>query len=132
WHGLAHMIRGVYEGVALEHRYHVDQRLRGRATPEAVRFAGGAARSRPWLDIFAATLGLPIELSEVEELGALGAAIIAAAAIGAYPDLEAAASAMTRVKQRILPDRDKIALMARRSETYRALREAMAPLWERL
>jgi len=132
WHALPHMIRAVFEGVALEHRRHVDQLLRGRGTPTAVRFAGGGARSRPWLEIFAAALGLPIELSEVEELGALGAAMIAAVAVGLYPDLEAAVAAMTRVKERIQPDPEKIALLARRSETHRALRDGLAPFWARL
>jgi hypothetical protein len=52
--------------------------------------AGGAARSRPWLEIFASTIDFPLELSDANELGALGAAIVAAVGVGIYPDLDAA------------------------------------------
>ena len=57
------MVRAVYEGVAFEHRGHIDHLLTGRQRPRAARFAGGAARSRPWLDIFASAIDLPLELS---------------------------------------------------------------------
>src|SRR5208337_1384618 len=56
WHGLAQMVRAIYEGVAFEHRGHIDHLLMGRERPRAARFAGGAARSRPWLDIFDAAV----------------------------------------------------------------------------
>jgi L-xylulokinase len=63
------MVRAVYEGVAFEHRGHIDRLLAGRERPRAARFAGGAARSKPWLDIFAAAIGFPLELSDANELG---------------------------------------------------------------
>ena len=99
WHGLPEMVRAVYEGVAFEHRGHIDHLLMGRDRPRAARFAGGAARSRPWLEIFAAAIDLPLELSPVTELGALGAAIVAAVCVKLYPDLDGAVAAMTRVEK---------------------------------
>src|SRR5207245_4582455 len=44
WHGLPEMIRAIYEGVAFEHRSHIDNLLKGRGRPRAARFAGGGAR----------------------------------------------------------------------------------------
>src|SRR5208337_2005439 len=35
WHGLPEMVRAIYEGVAFEHRGHVDHLLNGRARPRA-------------------------------------------------------------------------------------------------
>ena len=132
WHGLPEMIRAVYEGVAFEHRGHVDHLLKGRARPRAARFAGGAARSRVWLEIFAAALDLPLELPSASELGALGAAIVAAVGAGIHPDLETAVVAMTQVRERIEPDRPLVEVLSRRAATYRTLREALDPAWAML
>ena len=129
WHGLPEMVRAVYEGVAFEHRGHIDHLLMGRRQPRAARFAGGAARSRPWLDIFASAIGLPLELSGANELGALGAAIIAAVGVGLYPDLDAAVAAMTRVTCRIEPDAELSGILSRRRQVFEALRDRLAPSW---
>ncbi len=129
WHQLPHLIRAVYEGVAFEHRSHIDRLLKGRPAPRAARFAGGAARSRPWLEIFAAVLGLPIEISAAGELGALGSAILASVAAGLHPSLEAAVGAMTAVHDRIEPDPRRVAGLEARYRQYQALKAALAPLW---
>ena len=132
WQGLPEMVRAIYEGVAFEHRGHIDHLLQGRARPRAARFAGGAARSRQWLEIFAAAIGLPLELAAAEELGALGAAIIAAVGVGLYPDLETAVAAMTSVRDRIEPDPALTDILARRGAVFKALRDALDPLWATL
>ena len=116
----------------MEHRTHVDALLAERTRPRAARFAGGAARSRPWLDIFAATLRLPIEVSAANELGALGAAIIAAVGAGLHPDLETAVACMTRIRETILPRPELVSIADQRQEGYRALRAALEPLWPAL
>ncbi len=132
WHGLPEMVRAVYEGVAFEHRGHIDHLLIGREQPRAARFAGGAARSRPWLEIFASAIDLPLELSSVSELGALGAAIVAAVGVGLYPDLDAAVAAMTRVTRRIDPEPGLTKILARRRGAFNTLRDALSPTWATL
>jgi L-xylulokinase len=126
------MIRAIFEGVAFEHRRHIDRVLAGRARPRAARFAGGAARSKPWLDIFAAAIDLPLELAAASELGALGAAIVAAVGVGLYPDLETAVAAMTRVRDRVEPDPALVDALARRRAIYGELCDALAPTWTKL
>jgi len=132
WHGLPQMIRAVFEGVAFEHRRHIDCVLAGRPRPRAARFAGGAARSKPWLDIFAAAIDLPLELAAASELGALGAAIVAAVGVGLYPDLETAVAKMSHVRGRIEPDRALVETLARRRAIYGELVEALKPTWAKL
>ena len=129
WHGLPEMVRALYEGVAFEHRGHIDHLLTGRQRPRAARFAGGAARSRPWLDIFASAIELPLELSDANELGALGAAIIAAVGVGLYPDLDAAVAAMTQVTKRIEPDPELSAILSRRRQVFEALSDRLSSAW---
>jgi L-xylulokinase len=132
WHGLPEMIRAIFEGVAFEHCWHIDRLLKGRARPRAARFAGGAARSRPWLDVFAAAIDLPLEIAAASELGALGAAIVAAVGVGLHPDLETAVAAMTRVRGRIEPDCALVETLARRRAVYGELAEALKPAWAKL
>jgi len=125
WHSFGHMIRAIYEGVAFEHRGHVDHLLRGRARPRAVRFAGGAARSRPWLKIFSSALDLPLELAAANELGALGAAIVAAVGAGLYPDLETAVATMTGIRERVEPDRELVEILSGRYKVFEKLRDSI-------
>ena len=129
WHGLPEMVRAVYEGVAFEHRGLIDHLLKGRQRPRAARFAGGAARSPPWLEIFASTIGLPLELSDANELGALGAAIIAAVGVGLYPNVDAAVAAMTRVTRWIEPDRELFGILDQRRQVFEALRDRLSSAW---
>jgi L-xylulokinase len=129
WHRLPEMIRAVYEGVAFEHRGHIDHLLTGRKWPRAARFAGGAARSRPWLDIFASAIELPLELSDANELGALGAAIIAAVGTGLHPDLDAAVASMTRIARHIEPERKLSRILTARRLVFEALRDKLSAAW---
>ncbi|HWL72192.1 MAG TPA: FGGY-family carbohydrate kinase [Geminicoccus sp.] len=130
WHGLPHTVRGMMEGIAFEHRRHLDRLAALRGRPGSARFAGGAARSEPWREIFAAALDLELELPAGRELGALGAAILAAVALGRQPDLPTAVAAMTRLEGQVQPDPALTELLAGRYRIWRDLAVALAPHWD--
>ena len=130
-HTRAHLVRSVYEGIVYCHRWHLERLLATRRTPpECVRLAGGAARSAVWTQMFADILGLPVETVDARETGALGCAIAAAAATGAYPSLEEAARAMCPVGARVEPDMKAHALYDRRYRLYKRIIECLDPLWD--
>ena len=130
-HGRAHLAKSVYEGIVYGHRLQVEKLLKTRDTPpECVRLAGGAARSPVWAQMFADILGLPVERVDANETGALGCAIAAAAATGAYPSLEEAAKAMCPVGSRIEPDPAAHRAYSRRYSLYRKLIDCLDPLWD--
>lgn len=129
WHHLGHAVRAVYEGVAFEHRRHLETLLRACRRPESARFAGGPARSAEWSKIFAAALGLRLEVPEGTEFGARGAAILAAFAAGRFPDIRAAVGAMTRQSHAIAPEPALRALLDRRFTAYCQLHESLRPFW---
>ncbi|MDI6100009.1 ribulokinase [Actinoplanes sp. NEAU-A12] len=58
--------------------------------------AGGLMKNRLLMQIYADVLNMPLSLLESEQGPALGSAIHAAAAAGAYPDVRAAAAVMGR------------------------------------
>lgn len=60
------------------------------SAPECIRLAGGAAKSAVWTQMFTDICGLPVETVSVNETGALGCAIAAAAATGEYASLDEA------------------------------------------
>jgi len=61
--------------------------------------AGGLIKSKPLMQIYADVLRRPLSVIGSDLGGALGSAIHAAVAAGAYPDVPAAAEAMGRVSQ---------------------------------
>ncbi|AQZ53809.1 FGGY-family carbohydrate kinase [Martelella mediterranea] len=99
------MLRAIFEGVAFQHRRHganVVDYVAPQA-PSRIRLAGGASKSAVWTRIFADVCGLPVEVPEGDEIGALGAAMCAAVATGHHPDLAFAARAMCRVERTAEP-----------------------------
>jgi len=95
------IIRSVMEGVALSM---VDCYAALNAPVTDIRITGGGARSAVWRDICAAAMNRPLARLEAEETGALGVAMLAARAVGFYPDLAAAARAMVRIAGVTQPD----------------------------
>ena len=92
-HGRGSLVRSVLEGVAYGLRDSLEL-LRGLGVrPQAGRASGGGARSRLWLEIVASVLGLPLELTVVEEGSAYGAALLGGVAAGVWPDVPAAVEA---------------------------------------
>jgi L-xylulokinase len=89
WHGRAHMLRALLEGVAFSHRSHVDD-LRSRLVVHSARLAGGARRSAVWAQLFADTMRLPITVTDAQEEGALGAAVCAGVAAELYSSVSEA------------------------------------------
>lgn len=126
----AHLIRSVYEGIALGHRVHVDRLLAGRDAPAAVRLAGGAAKSALWAQMFSDVLDLPVETVDAVELGALGCAMAASVASGFYRDLEQAAGCMVRTGKRIEPRRDAVEIYGRKYARHAAVSVALAGQWK--
>jgi xylulokinase len=125
-HGLAHMYRAVLEGIAFELHMllrMIDSEL-GTVT-RGIRAMGGGSQSSLWLRILADALQRPIEVMPRSETTALGAAILAAAAlaVGGERDVVRTAERMSRGWREVGSDPDGPA-----SRRYRQL----GPLYERL
>lgn len=109
WNGLkrshtrAHMLRTVFEGVAFAHKMQCEYLFKNRDLPKCIRFAGGAANSPVWSQIFADVIGIDVEVVPKQETSAKGAAIIAATACGAFASLEQAIEAMVSPCEKVHP-----------------------------
>ena len=127
-----HVLRAVYEGVVFAHQDHLERLLKSRSRPERIRASGGATRSDVWMQIAADALQTPVEIPDGAELGALGAAICAAVAVGIYPDYPSACAAMVRIARRFEPDPRRADVYRAKYARYRQLLSALYPAWQNL
>jgi len=76
--------------------------------------------------------GVPVEIPDGTELGALGAAICAAVAVGCYESYEKAIGAMVRFSRVHRPDPALKAVYAGKYERYKKVIAALDPVWKDL
>jgi xylulokinase len=133
-HSRAHVFRAILEGIAYE------QRLVGDAIMDAVGgpfreylVLGGGSRSDLWCEILADVTGVRITRSATTEATCLGAGILAAAAVGWYPDPVSAAQSMTATGKRFAPNAARHAIYDRLfRDVYKQLYPTLQPLIHRL
>ena len=127
----AGLARSVFEGLAFAAR---DCYLASGSIPSEVRLGGGAARSKAMRAILAAALNARVRTLTREELGASGAAMMAAVNIGVYPTMNACADAWVApfVDKLTVPDPQLSGYYAKLYPIYRTIRGAMPPAWGHL
>lgn len=130
WHSRAHLLRALFEGVAFEHRRHVETLRAAGATLDEAVLSGGGSRSAIWPQIFADVLGLPVTVARSRETGALGAAIAAATGVGVFKDFADGASAMTAAARHYEPNCELAQAYGRRYRLYGEINKVMGPLWQ--
>ena len=87
-HGRAELARAVLEGAAFAMRSVAEPLAAAGAPIRELRPAGRRTPGDAWARIKADVLGVPVEIPSVGESAVVGAAILAAAGVGAVADLE--------------------------------------------
>jgi len=130
-HRYRDLMRAVMEGLAFAAR---DCYAAMGDLPRDVRITGGAARSRALGAILGAALECDIQVCSRGEAGAAGAAMIAAVAIGFYPDMTACAEDWVRphLNEPQKPDTALARRYAQMFPAYLDARLASRPIWKRL
>lgn len=132
WHTGGHLLRALFEGVAFEHRRHIDVLRSAGIRFDSAILSGGGARSAIWPQMFADSLDIPITTAVCAETGALGAAIAAGTGAGVFPDLETGVAAMTQQRAAYAPDLVMAAHYDRRYRMFGELAAAMTPFWREM
>jgi len=128
-HGRGHLVRAVLEAMAHACRDIVD-RLAVIGVPTAeVLLLGGGGQSRTWARIRADVTGRPQVIAARSDTCASGAAMLAAVAAGIVPDLAQAAAAVPPPAEIIDPRPANRAAHDEAYERYRALFDALRPLY---
>ncbi len=89
---------------------------------------GGGAKSRVWMQMKADVLNVPVTALMTSEAGATGSAMLVGVALGLYPDLEAAAEKMVKVREVFEPRPEAHERYEAVYQRYRKLYQAVRPL----
>jgi xylulokinase len=130
-HDRGALVRAVLEGVAYGLRDSLELLRELGVTAEKGRVSGGGARSRLWLEIVASALGLPVELTVVEEGSAYGAALLAGVADGVFADAREAVAACVRAGETVEPNPDWVPAYETGYSRFRALYPALRDVEDR-
>ncbi len=127
-HGRASLLYAVMEGVVFSHRWHVEALGSRLPLPDPVRVGGGGARSHGWTQMLCDSLGLAVEVTEAQEVSALGAALLAGVGVGVYDGLVEAVSSTVRVARVQEPDETRRAEAGLRYEQFTEAMRAVGQL----
>lgn len=127
----ADLVRAVTEGLSMAMR---DCYASMGPLPQELRLTGGAARSKGLRAILGSAIHANVRTSARDEAGAAGAAMMAAVAIGAYPDMNACIAEWVTplLSAAEAPDPQLVATYDRLFPAFLAARRASPPVWEAL
>jgi xylulokinase len=129
-HTRGHFVRALLEGSAYAVRDITTQMKSAGIELRELRVVGGGAKSTLWNQIKADVTGLPVNVPEITETTALGAAFLALVGVGAYATLSEASEQIVRIRECIEP---APLLESTYTEAYQRYREtyfALLPLFE--
>jgi L-xylulokinase len=130
-HTKAHMLRAIFEGIVFSHHYHLDKlyRIKSKENFDSARISGGGAKSELWVQMFADILGLPMEVSAVDELGTLGSAICAGLGSGLFSDSKEAAERFISIKKIYYPNEEITSFYNKKYSLYKKIIDSLDEVW---
>lgn len=125
-HTGAHLYRALLEGIAFETRLQTDG-VEADTGSKVTHFltTGGGSRSATWSQLIADVTGRRLDICAESETTALGAAMLAACAVGVHSDLSTAARQMARTERTFAPRPDV-------AETYESLYQRYVTIYPTL
>jgi L-xylulokinase len=131
WHERGDVMRAIVEGIAFNHRIHIDA-LRDGFSPRAARLTGGISRNPMVAGLFADILGMPVAATKTEEAAAWGAALCAGAGLGIYTSPTDDPRDLSEIETVHQPDPQRSAVYETKYQVFLELTEAMKPVWPKL
>ncbi|RWB71534.1 MAG: carbohydrate kinase [Mesorhizobium sp.] len=128
WHDRGDMLRAVIEGIAFNHRVHVDA-LREGFAPREARLTGGISRNPAFAQIFADVLAMPLTVTETEEAAAWGAALCAGAGVGLFASPRHDPRDLAALGRTYRPDPERSAAMDKRYRLHCDIASRLAEAW---
>jgi xylulokinase len=113
------MAKAILEGLTFDLRANLDLLQNAGITISELHAVGGGARSPLWLRLKADICRTSLRVPRVTEAACLGAALLAGAAAGLYPNLSEAVNQTVQFRQRIEPDPAQAATYEGRYQLYR-------------
>ena len=99
------MTLAVLEGVAFALRDCMEAAKKNGARIARTKLCGGGAKSKLWRKIVANVMNMPVGIPQTEQGPGFGAAMLAMVGCGEYGSVQEAASAIVRVRETVMPDK---------------------------
>ena len=99
------MTLAVLEGVAFALRDCMEAAKKNGARIARTKLCGGGAKSKLWRKIVANVMNMPVDIPQTEQGPGFGAAMLAMVGCGEYGSVQEAASAIVRVRETVMPDK---------------------------
>lgn len=129
YHGRGHFVRAIMESVAYMLRRNVELLEELGIKVREIRSTGGASKSPLWNQIKADVLRRPILTVRGDETAALGAAMLAGVATGAFASLEVARKSMVSIRERVEPSQTDVEPYDRQYKKYVELYRSVEKLF---
>lgn len=126
-HGRGHLLRAVYEGVALSM---LDCYRHMPIQPKSIYLSGGGTNSGFWCQLIADCLGKQVRVPAGSQFGAKGAAINIGIATGIYANARDAVKHTVRWARRYEPNRKNTATYNELYTVYKATYESQMANWD--
>ncbi|MCQ2751532.1 MAG: FGGY-family carbohydrate kinase [Coriobacteriales bacterium] len=128
--GKTEMIRAVLEGICFHLNWMLECQKKKIKVSDTIRFAGGGALSSETCQMLADITGHTIETVEhSQDVGACGAAIIAAVGLGLFPSVQSAGQIIPAKKQ-YKPNPNNAAIYQKNYKVYKQLYKNNKKLFE--
>lgn len=119
----ADFVRATMEGAAFALKHNIDTAVAAGAVISELRASGGSANSTIWTQIKADITGVPMIIPGSDMATTCGAAMLAMAACGVYPDYRAAVDAIVKIRRLQKPEATCQAVYAALYDVYRGFYE---------
>jgi L-xylulokinase len=131
WQERGDMLRAVWEGIAFNHRIHVDH-LKSGFEISAARLTGGVSRSPSFAQMFANVLGMPVTVTETDEAAAWGAALCAGKGAGVFADVYSDPRDLDAIGRTYTPDAARSEQYEKRYALFKEIASALGPIWPKI
>ncbi|NOH99621.1 carbohydrate kinase [Vibrio kanaloae] len=120
-HTKGHLIQAIWEGILFCHNIHLERMRQRFPKANVLKVTGGPASSPVWMQMLADLTGMTVEISDVDETGSLGAAMMAMVGAGEFASLEECTQAITNSASRVEPNPEHYDLYQTKYKHYQRL-----------
>lgn len=131
WHDRGMVLRSIFEGIAFNHRFHIDA-LKAAFQFDDVMLTGGISRNPIFPQLLADSVNMPVIVSDTPEAAAWGAALCAGAATGYFASPQHDPRSLTSIGHTFFPQADAVAKLEKRYRLFIEATDILAPFWLKL
>ena len=113
--------KSIMEGLELDQRLNFELLREQGVSIESIVSVGGGAGSKPWMQIKADIMQVPVSTLQCKEAGALGCVVACGYALGCYSSMEEAGQIMSHIESTVEPNRQNRALYDEKFDLYQHL-----------